>query len=151
MCNNRSNLIVVRCCTTWSRVQIQWPSQGSSRLWGLCWYRVTSLSLWPSSMPRQSQISAAFTYAAPSQLSLLTSCCSVQLCVKALSFPESFQTSCTTSFITSLAISLKSLVLGGLLWQKKFTFSDSFLCWEKSLGGGGTQRGVCVYVCKREA
>lgn len=61
------------------------------------------------------------------QLSLLTSWYSVQLCVKALPSPQCFQTSCTSFTITSLANSLKSLVLGGLLWQLTSSRNSSLL------------------------
>lgn len=61
----------------------------------------------------------------------------VQLCVKALLFPKCFQTSCIILSITSLAISLKSLVLGGLLWQ--FSSSLNFFF-----------AGIHLYVCWRE-
>ena len=109
--------------------------QGSSRLWALC--LVCDNWLEPVASP-VSHIPAS-SHAASSLLSLLT-CYFVQLCVKALPFPKCFQTSSTTLTITSLAISLKSLVLGGLcdnfhlLWP--FFLLGSICMCAGGMGGG---------------
>lgn len=152
ICMNRSDPLsnLVRCWTVWSRVLKQWPWPRFFETLRLC----LGFDIWLEPMTSlQCLIYHLPMLLPPSFLFWLL--VTLQLRVKALPFPKCFPTSCTIMSITSLAICLKSLVLGGLLWQLSssvnffFAGIHLYVCWGREVSVCMTEKHKgCFTSCK---